>query len=237
MRKRLLVVRRRGLKIGWPMALGLVAAWILPLVGFVHLARQNVVLIELLRQQKVESERQQAEIAQLRERLRILEAIEGSQTRLTPDEQTRLARQVFDDSRRYRIDPLLLVAMIKVESDFAVRSVSSMGARGLLQLLPSTGRAVAAQLGQAWPGDDGLFDPELNLRLAATHLSGLVTEFGSVEMALVAYNHGEGAVRARLSTGEPLPMAYVHRVLATYHWLQFRHATHAPYLLDHAPAP
>jgi soluble lytic murein transglycosylase-like protein len=225
------------MSIGWPMAVTLVAAWILPLIGFVHLARQNVVLTETFRQQKMEIERQQGEIAQLRERLRILEAIEDLQTRLSPEDESHLARHVYDYSRRYRIDPLLLVAMIDVESSFMVRSVSAMGARGLLQLLPSTGRAVAAQLGQVWPGDDGLFEPELNLRLAATHLSDLVTEFGSVEKALVAYNHGGGTVRARLSSGEPLPTAYVQRVLAIYHWLQFRHGAPPPRRGDAPPRP
>ncbi|MEW5700608.1 MAG: transglycosylase SLT domain-containing protein [Candidatus Zixiibacteriota bacterium] len=225
MRRRLLIVRRRGMSIGWPMAAALVAAWVLPLVGFVHLARQNVALTETLRQQRAEFERQNDEITRLRERLRILEAIEDLQTRLSPDEAAHLARHVYDYSRRHRIDPLLLLAMIDVESSFRTRSMSVMGARGLLQLLPSTGRAVAARLGQDWPGDDGLFEPEFNLRLAATYLSDLIDDFGSVEKALVAYNHGEGAVRLRLSTGEPLPTGYVQRVLATYHWLQFRHAS------------
>ena len=94
-------------------------------------------------------------------------------------------------SRRYRIDPLLLHAIVARESAYRSGAVSPKGALGLMQVMPGTARG----LGVADPGRL-LTDPTLNLVTGATYLKQLQGQFGNnVPMVLAAYNAGPGAVR------------------------------------------
>ncbi len=103
-------------------------------------------------------------------------------TGVTPDMQ----EWIMQASGQYGIRPGLLRALIKVESGFNPRAVSSKGAMGLMQLMPSTADA----LGLADP-----FDPELNIMAGARYLRQQLDQFGGDErLALAAYNAGPGAV-------------------------------------------
>lgn len=101
----------------------------------------------------------------------------------------------FDDhistaARNHGVDPLLLHAVIKQESRYRVHAVSSAGARGLMQVMPATGR----MLGVSNP--DNLFDAQTNIDAGARLLSQLWQTFdGNMDLVLAAYNAGEGAVR------------------------------------------
>jgi soluble lytic murein transglycosylase-like protein len=87
------------------------------------------------------------------------------------------------------VDPSLVKAVALVESGFNPKAVSSKGARGIMQLLPSTAKRYGVS------GSD-LHDPYQNLRAGAAHLRDLLDEFdGNVTLALAAYNAGSGAVR------------------------------------------
>ncbi len=90
-------------------------------------------------------------------------------------------------AREHQIDPGLISAVIRVESNFSSRAVSPKGARGLMQLMPATAR----RLGVQRP-----FDPAENIRGGASYLSQLAARFGEteVELILAAYNAGEHAV-------------------------------------------
>jgi soluble lytic murein transglycosylase-like protein len=84
------------------------------------------------------------------------------------------------------VDPSLVKAVALVESGFNPKAVSNKGARGLMQLLPSTAKQY---------GVSDLHDPYQNLRAGAAHLRDLLDEFdGNVTLALAAYNAGSGAV-------------------------------------------
>ncbi len=91
----------------------------------------------------------------------------------------------------------LLAGVAREESRWEPRALSAVGARGLVQLMPSTAVAVAANSGLSKPSADDLFDPSLNLRLGATELGRLIETFGGRwAPAVAAYNAGE--VQARL---------------------------------------
>jgi soluble lytic murein transglycosylase len=96
----------------------------------------------------------------------------------------------------FKLDPLLLWAMMREESRFDPEAVSYVGARGLLQLMPSTQTWIAEQMGQeVAPGD--AFQPAPNIRMGAWYLRYLLDHFqGDTELALMAYNGGAASVEA-----------------------------------------
>jgi soluble lytic murein transglycosylase-like protein len=107
---------------------------------------------------------------------------------------------------RHDLEPALLAAVAKVESNFDPFAVSHKGACGILQLLPETAQRF---------GVDDLFDLEQNLDGGARYLRWLLDRFeGDTELALAAYNAGENAVD-RYGGIPPYPetKAYVVRVL------------------------
>ena len=104
------------------------------------------------------------------------------------------------------VAPALLAALLRAESGFDPRAVSPAGARGIAQLMPATARG----LGVRDP-----FDPGQAIPAAARLLGGHLRAFGSVPLALAAYNAGPGAVRRH--GGVPPyreTQAYVARVIA-----------------------
>jgi hypothetical protein len=85
---------------------------------------------------------------------------------------------------KHGVDARLVHALIQVESAYHSRAVSPKGARGLMQIMPSTGRQYGAL---------DLFDPRVNLDAGVRHLKSLLKRF-ELPIALAAYNAGEGAV-------------------------------------------
>ena len=91
----------------------------------------------------------------------------------------------------YSVPKELIFAVIKVESDFNPTDVSSAGAVGLMQMLPSTYEWLTTKLGDSYSQDD-LYDPETNIKYGTYYLQYLYARFGSWEKAIIAYNWGEG---------------------------------------------
>jgi soluble lytic murein transglycosylase-like protein len=112
------------------------------------------------------------------------------------------------DAAAWRVDPALVEAVIAKESSFDPSATSSAGARGLMQLMPAT----AASLGVS-----DAYDPAENVRGGTRYLRGLLDRFGSVELALAAYNAGPAAVD-RFGGIPPYPQTheYVRNVLSYY---------------------
>lgn len=99
-----------------------------------------------------------------------------------------IARIVEELAPRSGLETRLVMAVIAAESAFDPRAVSPRNAQGLMQLLPET----AARFGVRDP-----FDAEDNIRGGTTYLRWLLTQFdGDLDLALAAYNAGEGAVAA-----------------------------------------
>jgi soluble lytic murein transglycosylase len=124
---------------------------------------------------------------------------------------------VVVEARRYHFDPGLVLAVIHVESRFDTYAVSPKDALGLMQLLPSTGKALAPIVGVEWHGPQTLFDPVANVRLGVAYLRQLTDRYnGSVRTALVAYNWGPGRIDQFMRAGDPLPREYSTLVLEAY---------------------
>ena len=95
-------------------------------------------------------------------------------------------------SRANDLDPCLLAALIRQESEFDPKAISRARAYGLTQVLPGTGRLLSRRAGLPYFKPELLFQPEVNIRLGAFYIKSLILQFdGSVETALAAYNAGK----------------------------------------------
>ncbi len=92
------------------------------------------------------------------------------------------------------LDPLLVASVINVESGFNPKAKSQMDARGLMQILPDTGKWIAERMSIEYE-EENLFDPEYNIRLGTHYLDYLIDHFGDLDLAIAAYNGGIGNVQ------------------------------------------
>ncbi len=122
-------------------------------------------------------------------------------------------------ARQHGIDYELLQALIAAESGFDARAVSPKGAVGLMQIMPATAQRYGVAGDARTPVEQKLADPRTNIRVGARYLRDLLTLFpGQPELALAAYNAGEGAVQR---AGNRIPpyretQNYVRTVLQLY---------------------
>jgi soluble lytic murein transglycosylase-like protein len=118
----------------------------------------------------------------------------------------------------YGVDPVLVRAVIQVESNFDPRCVSNKGARGLMQLMPETAKRYGVR---------SMFDPEENIRGGVRYLGDLLTMFhNDLPRALAAYNAGENAV-LKYAGIPPYTETntYVKRALTVYYGSPYGQAT------------
>jgi hypothetical protein len=124
---------------------------------------------------------------------------------------TPFAAEILAAARRHGLNPALVAAVARVESAFDPRAVSRKGARGLMQLMPATGKRFGLRTHE-------LFDPARNLDAGSRYLAWLADRFADeLPLVLAGYNAGEGAV-ARHGGVPPYRETrdYVKRV---YSWL------------------
>jgi soluble lytic murein transglycosylase len=142
---------------------------------------------------------------------------------------------VIHYSEMYNIDPYLVFALINVESHYRPDAESNKGAKGLMQITPSTGRWIAEKMGILDFDESMLYDPIINIRMGCWYIDNIKKEFGlessedDIVLMLAAYNGGSGNVRKWLTnkeysqtgtTLEQIPFTethqYVEKVLKNY---------------------
>jgi len=128
-----------------------------------------------------------------------------------------------DAAGRHGIDYELLQALVATESGFDAHAVSPKGALGLMQLLPTTAQRYGVAADRQRSLEAKLFDPRINVATGTRYLHDLIGMFpGRIELALAAYNAGEGAVQR---AGNKIPnypetQDYVATVLQLYAYLK-----------------
>ncbi|HVO26502.1 MAG TPA: transglycosylase SLT domain-containing protein [Candidatus Margulisiibacteriota bacterium] len=145
----------------------------------------------------------------------VFTALSRCQVPLSVSDRWRLASAIHDESHRHGYDPLFVMALIQVESGCSPTARGEHGAVGLVQLKPSTARAVAKEAGLPWHGPEALTRPAENLQLALLYLSQLEEQFGDPYLAMVAFNRGPGRV-GHMSLQRARRARYVKRVMERY---------------------
>jgi soluble lytic murein transglycosylase len=133
---------------------------------------------------------------------------------LAPGDVWDIATSIDRVAHKYRLQPEMLLAIIQTESAFRFDAVSSKGAVGLMQLLPSTAEEVAREIELEWTGDHLLRDPEINIELGSYYLAKLRDRFDNLETAVAAYNEGPNRVSRLQQTQAALPTMYRDRVFS-----------------------
>ncbi len=105
-------------------------------------------------------------------------------------------------SERHGLDPYLVAALIRQESEYNPRARSHAGALGLMQIMPQTGRGLFRRLGIPGFSSRKLTNPDLSLRLGTFHLKEVLAKFdGQLEKALAGYNAGDGRIPQWMKLG------------------------------------
>jgi soluble lytic murein transglycosylase len=208
-------IRTSGIIVSRPVSFTFLLIYFLQAVCIVWLIYQYIENQKMITDQK-------QKIEELEQKVKILDIIEEYQIGFSDQEVVTLANVIFDESNKFGLDPLLILAVIISESSFRKHQVSEMGAEGLMQLMPSTARTVAAKWGIDWPQKGGLRNPGLNVRVGAAYLFELILKFKDIKRGITAYNIGEGVTKEYMHFGATPPARYYNKVKRIYQELRSR---------------
>lgn len=141
-------------------------------------------------------------------------------------------------SSTYEVDPYLILAVIREESNYLPTAVSSSNAMGLMQLLPSTGKWIAESKCKLTYTADLPFDPDANIRMGTWYVSYLTDLFDDLVRGVAAYNGGNGNVErwtaaAKVTARADVPGAlvsietreYLTKVLNSWLWYRLLYSS------------
>jgi len=147
---------------------------------------------------------------------KISEYMEKEDATISENELKNAATMIYKASGQYNLDYRLILAMMKIESNFRHKAVSSKGARGLLQVKPSHAKFIARDIGIAWDGPKTLDEPDKNIKIGIHFFSELMGDFDNVNMALHAYNMGPTKLREIMSEKSRQEKGFSKLVLREY---------------------
>ena len=105
-----------------------------------------------------------------------------------------------------KLDPSSVFGLIRQESVFNQDARSRAGARGLMQIMPATGRRIARRLKEKWTSSRVLYEPDVNVRYGTSYLKNLLDQFDrNYALSFAGYNAGEHRVERWLPADKPMP--------------------------------
>jgi soluble lytic murein transglycosylase-like protein len=158
-----------------------------------------------------------------KELTQIYSIVKFNRPAIADKEAWRVSTAILDECAKRNLDPMLVLAVIKVESGFRNHALSPVGARGIMQIMPETGKFLSDELLRVDGFDARTFmpehldDPIVNIKLGVYYLDGLKRQFRNLHLALLAYNLGPGEIQNRLENNLHLSDDYAAVVLDTYH--------------------
>ena len=157
-----------------------------------------------------------------RELVKIYSIVKSHRPDITESEAWRVSEVILEESQKRDIDPILVLALIEVESRFQYTVVSPMGARGIMQIMPDTGKFLSETRGHeigvrpASFRPESLDDPLLSIRLGVFYLHDLKKQFQNLNHALIAYNAGPAEIQNRIENNLELSDEFATIVLDAY---------------------
>ena len=130
----------------------------------------------------------------------------------SPPSEHRYIHLVDKYSKLHNVDPRLVLAVIRVESNFQPKAVSKMGATGLMQIMPTTYYWICEKYNL--PKRD-LYDPSVNIQIGTLYLSMLMEQHKSVRRVLAAYNGGSNSATRYPNVSTDV-LSYVEKVMQGY---------------------
>jgi len=135
---------------------------------------------------------------------------------LSSSDYNLLAREVKKASKKYDIDPMLVLSVITVESSFDKNAVSSKGAVGLMQLMPHTAKDLCLEMGMS-ERNCKVRDAKTNILIGTYYLSKLSTKYNNnMKHYLAAYNCGPSMIDKALSENDHVPTQFYSRIMKIY---------------------
>jgi transglycosylase-like protein with SLT domain len=167
-----------------------------------------------------------AEVPPPRDLVRLYAIVKANRPDISDGEIWELADAVKQECKKRGLDPILVLALIQVESGFRFKAVSPMGARGIMQIMPEVAQNLAHEIGYH-PHSEGrhfrpefLDDPFYSIKLGVYYLQGLKKSFRDVTTTLIAYNLGPTELRNRLDNNIDFSDEYASLVLSAYQKLK-----------------
>lgn len=147
---------------------------------------------------------------------------------------TKYSNYVEKYAKEYDVDPLLVYSIIKAESNFNEKAVSTSGAKGLMQLMDATAIEIANKVDEPLAESENLLEPEKNIMIGTKYYAELQEKYsGNMLLALAAYNAGignvsnwieQGTVKSDGSDIENIPFKetnmYVRKIINNYKMYQ-----------------
>ena len=114
--------------------------------------------------------------------------------------------KIHENSVKQKLNPAIVFGLVRRESAFNERAHSPTGARGLMQIMPGTGKQIAKDIKERWRGKNSLYNPVTNLRYGSYYYQKLLNKFdGNYAIALAAYNAGPSRVKQWIPKDESVP--------------------------------
>jgi soluble lytic murein transglycosylase len=157
-----------------------------------------------------------------KELVTIYSVVKSHRPDITDSEAWKVSEVILEESKKRNLDPMLVLAVIQVESGFQYAMVSPMGARGIMQIMPDTGKFLSEIVAQEYgvkPASfrpESLDDPVLNIKLGVYYLHDLKKQFRTLNLALAAYNVGPAEIQNRLENNQELSDEYAVLVRDAY---------------------
>ncbi len=128
-----------------------------------------------------------------------------------------ISKTIYEESTKYNFNPLLITALVKVESNFEPKTISDSYAYGLCQVRRFIAPELAGNIGIKWDGaEKTLLDPINNIKIGVYYLSILNRDFNDLKTAIIAYNQGPYKVQEQSTNNQELNQEYINKILDYY---------------------
>lgn len=174
-----------------------------------------------------EMEEKDKEIEELQEYKNLIKAVRDlSINILEEEEQKELVAVIWDESKKYKYNWRMIVAVIMTESSFRPDITSNDPSYGLMQIKFETAKSAGDKVGIELETEEDLFDITTNVKIGGFYLWEQVLRFKDVKKAIVAYNLGPTKTSriAKEKEGEEISTDYLEKILRRYEYLEKKYS-------------